>query len=157
MASSVIPTVKLLDMQDQVESLLCTWSSGLRKRREDKVREDLMMRHRSEKPDTRSKDKNNSSSSSSSSNGNTKNNNIPILTRMVFHRRDAPIWSLYACVVCLDLNRLCNEHEFVLDGEQGVNGYVSHVVSEGWYNEPPKPADHIPSSRSRSRMPRERI
>lgn len=126
------------DALNRAEALHNTWGRGLRSRKEERVLDDLMWRHYESK-DTVEK-----------SGGEGRP-----LTRRVFQRRDAPIWSLYACVVCVDENRLCPDHQFVLYDElTGVTGYVAHVVAEGRYDEPVVPLDGIPlqSRRANSRL-----
>lgn len=110
------------DVINRIEALQLTWSRGLRQRREDRILDDLMMRHRPEKDHYLvSEDK----------------KETPKRERMVFQRRDAPVWSLYACVVCMDERRDCPEHEFHLyHNLVGIDGYVNHVLAEGRFDEP---------------------
>lgn len=105
--------------QDSLQSKL---GRELRHRREEAIRDDLTWRHKREKDryqkvaDQATRVK---------------------LVRMVFHRRDAPVWSLYTCRLCLDASCVCPKHEFVIDNPRcGVNGYIHHVLSEGRFDEP---------------------
>lgn len=121
------------DLKNRSDSLMKAWGRGLRQRRADRVKEDLMHRHRPDKDQyERLMD------------GTQK----PV--RMVFQRREAPVWSLYACVVCMDDERICHEHEFVMyDLPTAIHGYVQHVLSEGWFDEPIAPVASLHRRRCR--------
>lgn len=126
------------DALNRIEALHLTWARGLRSRKEDRVLDDLMWRH------YESKDRVEDNAEAGRK-----------LTRRVFQRRDAPVWSLYACPVCVDDERLCPDHQFVLYDElTGVTGYVSHVVAMGRYEEPNLPVVGVPLSSRRYRRHR---
>lgn len=128
------------DLVNRIEALHTTWGRGLRQRREEKIMDDLMMRHRPEKDlfevvsDT----------------DNTLKEPRK-RERMVFQRRDAPVWSLYSCVICMDPHRDCPDHEFQLYHDVvGIDGYVSHVLAEGRFDEPSAARYNEPRRRRRN-------